>query len=181
MSKGGFTLLTTYASGNTKFQDVNVPQLIESQKNILRTTLSDVVEKLKEEEMTHREQFNAKRLADVFPQTLGYYFEKIGEAIHGNKPSEFGAIHVKLVIETIDRFKDALNERGILEAYDSIDYDLSLIGYPLGELRDFFDSPQESKKLNNEDAYIFMYFISKHIDGLIKIAEEIDEEYADEP
>jgi hypothetical protein len=180
MSKNGFTLMTTYTNSDTKFQDVNVPQLIESQRNILRITLADVVEKLREEEMKHRDQFKAKRLADVFPQTLSYYFEKIAEAIHGNKPSEFGAIHVKHVIETINRFKDALDERGILEAHDSINYELSLIEYPLGELRAFFDSPQESK-LNNKDAYIFMFFVSRHIDGLIKIAEEIDEEYASEP
>src|SRR5438067_8514108 len=51
MDKSGFTLLTTYATDDTKFQHISVPQLIESQRDILRTTLSDVVEKLKEEEM----------------------------------------------------------------------------------------------------------------------------------
>jgi hypothetical protein len=180
MSKNGFTLLTTYATDDTKFQDVNIPQLIESQRNILRTTLNGVIEKLKEEEMKHRDQFKDKKLADIFPQTLSYYFEKIGESIHGSKSSEFGAIHVKIIAETVDRFKDALSERGILEAYDSISYELDLIEYPLGELRKFFENQEESK-LNSKDAYIFTYFISKHIDSLIRMAKEIDEEYAAKP
>jgi hypothetical protein len=33
-------------------------------------------------------------------------------------------------------------------------------------------------KLNAQDAYIFLYFIRKHFDSLIKMAGEIDEEYA---
>jgi hypothetical protein len=33
-------------------------------------------------------------------------------------------------------------------------------------------------KLNAQDVYIFLYFIRKHFDSLIKMAGEIDEEYA---
>lgn len=177
MHKSGFTLLTTYATHDTTFQHVDIPPLIESQRNLLKTALNDVLEKLKEEEMKHKEEFKSKKLADVFPPTLGYFFEKIGEAIHGNKPSEFGAIHVDLVVKLIESFKAALEERGLLGAHDSIDYDLNLIEYPLEELRQFFINP-EASKLNARDADIFKYFLKKHIDGLIRFAEEIDEDYA---
>lgn len=181
MSKGGFTLMTSYAAAaDTKFQHINIPQLVESQRVILRTTLCAVIEKLKEEEMKHREEFEGKKLSEAFPQTLSYYFGKMDEAIHGSAPREFGAAHLKFVAETVESFKSALSERDLLDAYDSITYELNLIEYPMSELGKFFENPQESR-LNAQDAYIFMFFVKKHIDTLITIAGEIDEEYASEP
>jgi hypothetical protein len=177
IGKGGFTLMTSFADGDTKFQHVGVPQLVESQRGILRAALSAVAEKLKEEEMKHRQEFAGKKLGDVFPQTLTYNFEKIAESVHGNKPPEFGTIHVRSVAEVVERYKAALGERGLLGAYDSITYDLELIEYPLAELGKYFANPQESK-LNAQDANIFLYFVRKHFDSLIKTAGDIDGDYA---
>jgi len=179
LGQHGFTLLTSYATGDTKFSDINVPHLIESQRDVLKKTLIDVIAKLKEEELEHNEQFKEKKLADVFPKTLGYFFEKINEAILGSKPKEMGTVHIKLINDAIEDFKKSLEERGILEAYDSIKYLLDLIKYPLSELSTYFENP-EGSKLNSDDAYIFTHFIKAHIDELIEIAKEIDEEYSTE-
>jgi hypothetical protein len=179
MSRGGFTLMTTYPDRDSTFFQVDVPQLISTQRSILRRVLIEVIDKLKEEEMEHRERFRDEKLVDVFPPTLNYYYEKIAETIHGGAPVEFGAGIVGLVIGVVSDFKNALDTRGILDAYN-VSYDLELVEYPLAELRRYFDSPDESK-LNERDAYIFLVFIRHQIDSLIRFATELDEEYVSEP
>ena len=111
---------------------------------------------------------------------MHYYFEKIYESIHGNKPTEFGSIHVKLIAETVETFKNQLEKRGILKAYDSITYLLDLLEYPIRQLSLYF-AESKSSDLNDRSAYIFAFFIEKHIDELKKIAEEIDGEYEADP
>ena len=41
----------------------------------------------------------------------------------------------------------------------------------------FFEDPEKSK-LNENDAYIFKFFVEQNIETLIQIAKEIDEDYA---
>jgi hypothetical protein len=174
-----YQLMTSYPDGNTKFRDINVRRLIEQQRDVLKVILGEVIGKLKEEELKHKKKHKEIKLQEIFPSTLQYYFEKISEAIFGEKSEEFGAMHVNLIINIIDDFKKELKKRDVLEAYDPIKYYLDLIEYPLTELHNFFKVP-ENTKLDKKDAYIFMYFINNHIEKLIKIAEELDEEYSAE-
>jgi hypothetical protein len=177
MSRSGFTLMTTYPDKDPVFTHVNVPQLIHDQRETLRKALIEAIERLKSEEMEHRKKHRDEKLVDAFPQTLTYYFEKISEAIHGGNFPQFGALHVDLVSEAIERFKTMLTTRGFLNAYDPISYHLELVEYPLAELKKYFDAQHDSK-LNAKDAYIFLSFIRKQVDLLKQIAIEIDEEYA---
>ena len=179
MSRSEFMLMTSFPDKDTEFTNFNVPTLISDQRNILSKTLTEVIGRLGKEEMEHREKFKDENLADIFPQTLHYYYEKIGETIYGGKLVLLGAANLKLVIDSVERFKNALNERGILKAYDSVIYDLELVEYPLAELRKYFEEP-DSSKLNSKDAYIFLEFIRHQIDTLIQYAKEIDEEYSSE-
>lgn len=176
MSHSGFTLMTTYPDRDSQFTHINVLELVSDQRNILRKTLTRVIEQLREEEMEHRDQFREERLASIFPSTLRYYYEKIAETIHGGAPGELGAGFVDLVVDVIEKFTNALDERDIVHV-DNMAYDLELVQYPLAELRRYFDNPDESK-LNEKDAYIFLVFIRNQIDSLIELAREIDEKYA---
>jgi hypothetical protein len=78
----------------------------------------------------------------------------------------------------IEKFKDAMQARGILKAYDSVNYYLELVQYPLMELKKFFDNSIESN-LSSKSAYIFSFFVHKQMHILKQIAKEIDEEYAE--
>ena len=178
---GGFDLMTTYPDGSSPlFRHVSIPSLIGTQKDILQNVLTEVLQKLKKEEADHRAKYKDKRLQDVFPPTLGYYFQKISEAVHGSKPREFGAVHVQFVAQTIETFKEQLRERGILEIYDSVTYLLQLLEYPIGELSAYFDNSQLCS-INDKGAHIFAFFVEKHIQELKAISKEIDETYESEP
>lgn len=177
MERHSFKLMTTYPNADPKFTDVNIPKLIESQRNILLNTLTGVIEKLKEEEMEHREAHRDKKLVDIFSNSIGYYCEKIAETLSGGLPPEFGASLVKSMIDSIHTFKSELESRGVLEAYeDSVGYYSELLEYPLNELHDYLINPPESK-MNEKDAEIFLSFIRKNMDIMIQMAGEIDEEY----
>ncbi len=171
--------MTTFPNGEIKTKHINVRRLIEQQRDVLEIMLGEVIEKLKEEELKHKKEHKEIKLQEIFPKTLSYYFEKISEAIFGDKSEELGAIHVNLIIDIIEDFKSELKKRSILETYDSIKYILDLIGYPIPELYNFFKTPTKTK-LNKKDAYIFMHFIKTHIEEIIEIAKELDEEYESE-
>ena len=181
ITKVTFDLVTTYPDKSSPmFRKVSIPSLIASQRAILQNVLTEVVEKLKKEEADHRARYRDQRLQDVFPSTLGYYFQKIVEAIHGSGPVELGAVDLSFVIKTVDAFKTRLSERGTLDAYDSVLYLLKLIEYPLAQLSNYFTNTIHSP-INEKDAYIFAFFIERHIEELKTMAMEIDEVYDREP
>jgi len=181
LGKSGFDLMTTYPDRQPPlFRHFNIPSLIKIQQEILHRVLCEVLEKLKKEEGEHRAMFKSERLQSSFPSVLHYYFEKLYESIHGSKPAEFGSIHVKLIADTVESFKNQLGKRGLLKVYDSVTYLLDLLEYPIGQLSLYFTEPKTSG-LNDRSAYIFAFFIEKHIDELKEIAEEIDSKYESDP
>jgi len=180
LSQHGFTLMTTYPDGREPlFWGVSIPDLINKQRATLTSALAEVVTKLKADEMEHRRKFKNERLQDIFPSTMGYYFEKISGACYGSEPAALGAGVVGLVLDCLEKFKVALEAQGALKAYDSVTYYLDLIEYPLTELKRHFENAPDSN-LNGKSAYIFAFFAHKQIDTLQQIAREIDEEYASE-
>lgn len=181
LTKEGFDLMTTYPDNRRPlFRHIGIESLIKNQRDVIQKALTDVLRRLKTEEANHRAKYRDQKLEDIFPSALGYYFAKIGDAIDGNKPSEFGAMHIHWVAEVIEAFKERLKERGILQAYDSIVYLINAIEYPIEELTMYFTDPTYTS-LNAKSAHIFVFFIDKHIEELKSMAKEIDEDYRKEP
>lgn len=169
--------MTTDTSGNSHIRNVDVPELIGAQRSTLGNALTEVVNKLKKEEMDHREKYRGEKLVEIFPETLGYTYEKIADTIHGRLPPRVGETLVTSIIEAITAFKSALDSRGILQAYESsIGHVLTELEYALNELRDYFNVSES--KLNNKDASIFLFFARRKMEELITIAKELDEQYA---
>ncbi len=56
---------------------VELPPLIQLQRDALRTTLNKVLKLLDEKERVHRTLHSQTLLESVFPDVLGYYFSKI--------------------------------------------------------------------------------------------------------
>jgi len=177
LSQQGFTLFTiTDGEWPHVERVVNIPKLIDMQHVALAKTLDEVIATLDDAEMKHRELHRSKKLAACFPDTLGYYFGKIFEAIHSPEYLSLGKIHVDLVSECLSGMKSLLQERGGWGINDSIDYEYELLAYPLERLAGFFDDNRASS-LNDKDAFIFCAFVQHRIETLRHIAEEIDAEY----
>lgn len=181
LSKAGFDLMTTFPDQRMPiFRSINIPTMIERQTEKLREVLAEIVDKLRQEELEHREKFREDRLQDIFPQTLKYHIGKIYEAILGSKPVRLSTADMQIIRQIVEKFKEQLRERGTLEVYDSVTELINRLDYPLSELKAYLEDPQQSN-LNDQSAYIFCFFIDKHLDELKEISEEIDEVYEAEP
>lgn len=176
----GFSLMTTYADkAPPTFSHIDIPKLISSQRDSLVCLLKEIINKLKVENMAHKKEFQQEKLADVFPDTLSYFCDKISEAISGSMPGSFGAGMVDIIQTHLLDFKEALDRRGLLDALDVIRYHYQWLDYPLAELKFFFLTPAGSK-LNEKDAYIFRSFVLQHLNELRDIAKKIDADYSKE-
>jgi hypothetical protein len=181
LTREGFDLMTTFPDKRRpRFRHISIESLIKNQRDVIQRVLREVLRRLKTEEAIHRGKYRDQKLEDIFPSTLGYYFEKIGDAVDGSKPRELGAMHIRLVAEVIEAFKERLKERGTLQAYDSVVHLINLMEYPTRELTTYFADATHTS-LNAKSAHIFVFFIDKHIEELKSIAKEIDEDYRKEP
>ena len=174
----GFGLGTSYSDGRQDyFKDINIPNLITTQRSILRGVLVKVIHKLEEQEMEHRKEFADQKLADAFHPSLNYLLRKMREAAGPSGDVRLGSINVDYILKFIGEFKTKLAEREIFEAYEGLTYDLELVDYPLQELRKYFSNPDETH-IDQRDASIFAYFAEKQTQKLLEMAKELDEEYS---
>jgi hypothetical protein len=176
MHGGYFQLLSIYEDGRVEFSSVNMHDLISKQRRAVKKILGQVVRALKEDEMAHRQKFKDRQLLDIF-STTGYFLGKILMASHPNPSIEAWEAKSSLaaIKDHVAQFKQALEERGVLPAYDSIAYTLNELVYPLQRLTEHFDG---TSVLDVEAAYIFGFFVRAKVGELQTVAKEIDEEYA---
>ncbi len=181
MSKKGFQLLTSFSDDRESiFTNVELLQLIEKQQECFQIALGKVVAKLREEEAQHRAMFRNDKLRDAFPPTLGYYFSKVKESTYSNIGLRFGEAHFEFILEALETLKRKLEARGTLEAYEGFNGIFEELRYPIEKLKSFFNE-EPSSRLTEKDAYIFIFYVERHFDELIQMAEETDAEYQESP
>jgi len=163
-----------------RFQYVSLTALLDTQHIQLEKALEALLESLRKEDMEHRQQFRDEKLAALFPGVLHYYFEKIYESARSTDAWEYGALHVSLIKEMVEKFKAALAQRQIAGAYQGVEYQLTLLDYPLSQLAEYFGQ-KGNGRLNEKDAEIFISFVENEVTKLQEMAVELDAEYAEQP
>ena len=169
-------------SGNnklkSKFEDIKVPDLIATQKDVFLGVLNKVIETLQNEEIEHRKKFADKKLADAF-QPITYAFEKMFEAIlNPDSPHvELVGSRVDQILTSVNTFIAGLKERDESDE-DLEEYSYKKIDYALQNIKACFHAPQKTH-IHREDTYIFADFAHRQVQELEKIAQEIDERYSD--
>ena len=181
ISKSGFQLMTVESATDRPpmFRYVRFQSLLDIQHARLETVLDALLQALRKEEMEHRQQFRDEKLVTLFPRAMSYYFEKVYEAVRG-RAWENGTILVARIREIVEGFKAALERRQIAGAYESVEYQVERLDYPLTQLGEFFAKKGEGR-LEPEDAEIFTFFVRSEMSKLRKMAGEIDDEYASKP
>jgi hypothetical protein len=176
---GGFTLMTTYADGGVIFTEVRLFDLIERNSRMVERTLQKIKDALEAAEMEHRKQFRDEKLADIFPATLDYQFEKVFAGVRklGAWDGDFGKMSLNMIVETVKKFRDAATQRGILNRTSDFEYYFAEVEYPLAELAAYFEGKGSLK--DPRAAGIFTHFLQDKVRGLVVIAREVDEEYAE--
>jgi hypothetical protein len=173
MTQLGFILLTVFSDRRDYVRrQVNMAELIGIQRTFLTDKLQSVVDKLRSDELAHREKHKDQLLQDIFPDTLGYLFSKITEIspISGPCLQEMKGMLV--------RFRKALEERGEWGSDSGVAYYYGPAEYAVSELERYFNSADHPSRLNAQDVFIFASFLKTQIEELRGIAKEIDDEYA---
>ena len=165
-------------SPNLECVDVNVPDLIATQRSIFGQVLNNVIEALKEEEVEHTKKFVDKKLVSIFSGTthpLGKIFDAI---LSTNSPHvRLVSRHVNQILECLKRFKNELKERG--EPDDNMRDIYENLEYALRHIKAYFDKENKTH-IQEKDVYIFACFAQQQTDDLKAIAREIDERYSAE-
>ena len=173
------TLDPTNTSGgrlNSKHVNINVADLIATQRSVFLDVLGDVIETLKEEEVKHRKKFAGEKLVDTLSNTT-YPFEKIFTAInnvHSDHAQLVGG-YVDRILECFMAFRDGLKERG--EPDDNISDKYEYLEYTLKHIKDYFENEQKTH-VHGKDLYVFACFAQQKIDELRDTARYIDEKYS---
>jgi hypothetical protein len=177
LTKLGFQLLSVYDDGTSSFRDVSIAAMLADQKAGVSQILTEVIDELDRQEAAHVAEFQSERLTAVFPQTLGYSFEKLSSALLGSGPMELGSWGIESIEKAITDFRRALDRRGLeAGAMDSVDFVISELAYPVDQLKRY--THREPNDIPNAvTARIFTSYVYEKIGELKQIAQEIDESY----
>jgi hypothetical protein len=181
MSLEHFDMHTASADGLRGRDSVAVMKLIEEQMRLVITELHRAADVLEQRDKEHREKFKMSKLANRFPDTMSYFFEKIFSGTRGSAV-EMGQIGVGQIEGIISEFKKALEARGLnLATYDSVKHLYLDLEYPMEQLRSYFDSAVKREKpiTDSRAAEIFGWYVEHCLKELKHIAEEIDAKYGE--
>ena len=173
MDKGGFQYVSYLPDGKFEFKDVSTEKIIEDQLNFAAHILDEIVSEVEQKKQDHKEQFKNEKLAGIF-EFVDYPLQKLKEATAPGYVLELGKVDYVEVEKALEQFKQALTERGHLEATKrAVSEDCE---HAIMKLKDFFDSLPDC--VDNNTASIFVDCVEKQVEVLKVWAREIDEYYA---
>lgn len=175
MTKNGFDLLRHSRPGQYDVMRVDLTAATTDQLKELADSFRQIVSKLEEADQMHKDKFQNSPLESIFHSAMGYFFEKIGQGIHSHSygDREFGHTHVRLVRETYEKFKAALQDRNELNSYT--EFDLNEYFHALRKLDGYLGGVDTT--MEEADARIYLSYLRNEHDHFVQIAKEIDDDY----
>lgn len=175
ISKNGFDLFRHSHPRQYNVMRVDLTAATNDQLQEIAKSFQEIVSKLEEIDRMHKEKFQEIALEEIFHSAMEYYFEKIGQGIysHSYGDREFGHTHVRLVRETYEKFRTALQERNELNSYTEFDLDEYL--HALSKLDRYLG--RTDSVMEEADARIYLSYLRNQHNHFVQIAKEIDEDY----
>ena len=176
LSHKNLSLMTVSPSekDDTKFYHYNIVELITLQYKSVNKILGDFTKMLEDEDKAHKDKFKEIKLADTFPGTINYHFQKLTETSFGSNGKILGKGNFEIIQKSLEKFKEELQRRDSLDAYSGINMTFEDLVYPMKKLEDYFN---DNIEMNMEEIRIYKFFIKSKFDELIYMAKEIDEDY----
>ncbi len=178
LCKNSFTLqIASKESQEDRFIDINVIELILKQLEETQKTIKNIAHILKERDLMHRKKYKGELIVDIFPSTMSYNFEKIGEAIHSPSESNtiFGLTMLNLVKKNYEKFEEELRKRNELPSNTYLKYDLDQYFHTIEVLNKYLNRKKED--MTERDAIVYLFYLREVHNVFLEIAAEYDEEY----
>lgn len=175
INKNGFELLRHSHSNQYDTMQIDLTLATNDQLRAITESFQQIVSKLEEVDFMHREKYQDNPLENIFHSAMGYFFEKIGQGIssHSFGNREFGHTHVRLVRETYEKFKSALEKRNEFSRYTK--FDLDEYFHALSKLDGYLSGV--NNVMEEADARIYLTYLRNEHNNFVQIAKGIDEEY----
>jgi hypothetical protein len=181
MTHEGFEILSFFSDGGHQQRYIQIPELIDDQREYIAEILDTLIEKLDREEKEYKEKFQMEKLVAIFPPSIEYHCNNIIESVakEDTTPS-FGVANLEVVKNAIENFRESVGRRD-RELYESLEDDYTLIGHAVLYLEKFFQTRDRSEDplLEPATARIFAFFLRSKVQTLEIYAQEIDNEYAE--
>ncbi len=180
LTTGGFELLSFDDGGAMSSDKVDIRKAVLDQEQELVGVLEKVALEIESQEMEHRERFKDKKLVNVFPETVGYYVEKLFEL---HKPGCGWGSALASIAElrkSLSSLESQLKERaGGIDAYPSVSDDSRHVLYALAHLERFAEELRDNVQPGPEVdmIHILASFVRSGIDSLREATKEIDDDY----
>lgn len=177
LSKDGFSYMRFNANGEDILHDVNVEEILETQILGVLDKYKYISGVLKKADKEHKEQYKEAFLVDIFPSSMSYLFQKVGQGINslgsGNFSFEYSMLES---IESIYRsLEKELMDRNELQGNQYLKYDLDQYFHAIEKLGKYFSD--EIADMTERDARVYHYYIEKEHSHFVEIAKEYDQEY----
>jgi hypothetical protein len=177
MSLGGFELYRWAHEGEPEIIDIRVDDSAREQREVIALLLEDAAVALENEEREHRKRWRGDPLVPKLAEGITYALQKLSEGVRDALDPGMGAWGLVAIEERLDKFRDALGQRGLLGAYPmSIDPVLTELEYPIARLREFLGG--RSSPYSRADMEIFVSYVRQKVREVEAGAAEIDAEYA---
>lgn len=184
LAKTGFDLLSFSEKEDGKHSEISISNLIAEQRKFLPEILDKVTKELYKEENEFKKKYENDKLSSTMPEMLHYYITKLYELTLGTpQPIIIIEKEFNRIQNAFAKLKEKLADRGLsIDTYGSISEIYSSVEHPLKTLKIFLACKKQDKKLNIDDqtAYIFVYFLDNKIKELRETLKEIDQEMNDE-
>lgn len=175
LSQEGFQLLKPIKKGKQEIRGINLRTIADQQTDVMGGLLERALEQLVADELEHRKKFRAHRLLGLCGG-LGYAVEKISAGLTdaGEVPMAMGGVDV--IADAVVKFRGAIDERGLTEAYaDSVGDTLAEIDFSLERLVPRLKGGNAA--WTSRDVEVYRFFLAAKINELKSLANEIDDDY----
>lgn len=187
LTYSGYNLMSVDSSGKSIFQKILTHKMIEQHQKSIFAILENIIQELEKQETEYKEKFRMDKLADVFTKNGDslYWIEKLVNATLSPNNDGYiaiGKIGLDMIQGLFNDFKQALENRGLgVETYIGTEIIYDLVDHILSELALFIDSVEKNQEshIHSKTAHILVISLSRELDSLKQIAEEIDNKFSD--
>ncbi|MGF7058643.1 hypothetical protein HNR33_002322 [Brassicibacter mesophilus] len=170
LNKRGFQYLSKIINEEMEFKDVNIIDLVKKQKNQVSNILNEIINKLNNENKSHKSKFKNKALMDMIDGSIYYDFAKLYDN------DTFIQVNLDCIKDVFSEIKEGIAERYFsIEALDSVFHLYKDIDYLINKLEGLLNTYEE---LSDMEYKLTIESLEQKYEKLVKICEEIDEEFA---
>lgn len=164
-------------SGELKILDIDLPKLVEQQRDVLGTELLSVLDTLRNQLNDYRKSHRSTIIKDFLPADLTTTINKIQLVIDCKAPAADALAEVKSMNDGIDSFINELNVRKIQNRTTLMSDDLTETRDLLSGMQHHWDDPAKSP-LTEVELTDLNEKIREGMNVIYGYARELDEEYA---